>query len=93
MLQLSYLCVTGAVLNSLSLAASFVSVYFQHVSKRTGSSVKQDKKKHFLLSFLKDFLKYPSWSLYVAIREQSVLEHKLETLDTNVVVFQLLMEY
>ena len=56
-LQLSYLCVTGAVLNSLSLAASFVSVYFQHVSSRTGSSVKQDKGKLFLLSFFKRIFK------------------------------------
>ena len=58
--QLSYLCVTGAILNSLSLAASFVPVYFQHISRRSGSSVKQDKGKNLLLSFLKEFLKYPS---------------------------------
>ena len=56
-LQLSYLCVTGAVLNSLSMAASFVPVYFQHVSRRTGSSVKQDQGKHFLLSFFKRIFK------------------------------------
>ena len=78
-LQLSYLCVTGAILNSLSLAASFVPVYFQHVSTRSGSSVKQDKGKNFLLSFLKEFLKYPSWSLYVAIGEQSALEQSWST--------------
>lgn len=59
-LQLSYLRVTGAILNSLSLAASFVPVYFQHISRRSGSSVKQNKGKNLLLSFLKEFLKYPS---------------------------------
>lgn len=53
-MQLIYLCVTGAVLNGLSLATSFVPENFQHVSKRTGSSVKQDKGKHFVLSFLKN---------------------------------------
>lgn len=74
-MQLIYLCVTGAVLNGLSLATSFVPENFQHVSKRTGSSVKQDKGKHFLLSFLKNnLIKYPSWSLYMAIREESALD-------------------
>lgn len=56
-LQLSYLCVTGAILNSLSLAASFVPVYFQHISTRSGSSVKQDKGKNSV--FFKRIFKIP----------------------------------
>lgn len=53
--QLSYLCVTGAILNSLSLAASFVPVYFQHISRRSGSSVKQNKGKNLLVFFERIF--------------------------------------